>query len=285
MGLPDFIGIGAQKSGTTWLHEALRQHPSISMASHRKEVHFFDRYYDRGTAWYESLFPSRPGCQAGEITPAYMFEPQCAELIHQLVPRVKLVAILRNPVERAYSQFRDIVRNTGDRRGFDEFVKQDSEPLERGLYHPQLQRYLALFPRSQMKVLLFEEMMSSPADSIQDLFAFLEVDPSFAPQNTQEKVNASRIPRFHSVFVLAKRLSARLHDSNLSWVVGALKKLGAGAVFQSSRAAGPAPMTPEFRQDLHDYYRADVQALSELLQKDLLTFWKFQESSAPQPKP
>lgn len=113
MALPDFIGIGVQRAGTTRIYELLKQHSEICMPTYRKEVHYFDRYYHKGERWYRSLFDHCKGKIVGEITPAYIYDEKCAERIHKLLPDVKLIAILRNPIDRAYSQFKFTIREKG----------------------------------------------------------------------------------------------------------------------------------------------------------------------------
>src|SRR4051812_32958483 len=106
MALPTFLGIGVPRAGTTWLHELLSSHPEVYVPVRRKELSFFNLYYDRGTRWYQKFFPSEAEADRyralGEITPYYFYGPECPERIARLGVG-KLLLILRHPVERAWS--------------------------------------------------------------------------------------------------------------------------------------------------------------------------------------
>src|SRR5689334_8975756 len=114
--LPDFIIIGAQKGGTTSLYNYLIEHPLIKSAR-RKEVHYFDRNFHKGVSWYKAFFPTslekyyaenilKKDFITGEGSPEYLFYPHCAEKAVRVLPQAKIIALLRNPVDRAYSQYR-----------------------------------------------------------------------------------------------------------------------------------------------------------------------------------
>jgi Sulfotransferase domain len=199
--LPDFLVIGAQKGGTTALYAYLRWHPGITGPSW-KEVSFFDRHWWRGEAWYRGQFPLRPrGRLVGEASPSYLFHPLAAERARALVPEAKLIALLRDPVERAYSQyqhevalgreplsFEDALAAEGDRtRGEVERLLDDPRAFSRawwdhtyaarGLYAEQLERWLAAFPREQLLVVATEELAERPAEVYASVLEFLGAAP------------------------------------------------------------------------------------------------------------
>lgn len=183
--LPDFIIIGAQKAGTASLYNYLVQHPQVRRAA-RKEVHFFDRKWHQGERWYRAFFPTTAQMTArpkgvrpvtGEASPYYLFHPAVPARVHALLPGVRLIALLRDPIDRAYSQYNFYVAKGYERRSFaealaaerrDEVVAGITEQtvearrangryrypfyLARGMYAEQLQRWLALFPREQLDV-------------------------------------------------------------------------------------------------------------------------------------
>jgi hypothetical protein len=102
---PDFLVLGTQKGGTTTLHHLLRQHPDVFLPS-VKEVHFFSLHYGKGAAWYGEHFRgAQPQQRCGEITPYYLFHPEAPGRIHQLLPKARLIILLRDPVERLLSQY------------------------------------------------------------------------------------------------------------------------------------------------------------------------------------
>ena len=101
--LPNFLCIGAQRAGTTWLYDLLASHPEVYVPSRRKEVHYFDWYYDRGLSWYTRFFPPQGEVAryraVGEVTPDYLYDSTCPKHISETLPSVKLIAILCNPVD------------------------------------------------------------------------------------------------------------------------------------------------------------------------------------------
>jgi sulfotransferase family protein len=199
--LPDFLVIGAQKAGTTALYAYLRWHPGITGPSW-KEVSFFDRHWWRGPAWYRGQFPLRSGSRlVGEASPSYLFHPLAPERVRSLVPAARLVALVRDPVARAYSHyqhevalgreplsFEDALAAEGERtRGEEARLVADprafSRPwwdhtyVARGLYAEQLERWLAVFPREQLLVVRSEDLGERPGQTYGEILAFLGADP------------------------------------------------------------------------------------------------------------
>lgn len=164
--LPTFLLLGAQRAGTTWIHESLAQLPQVTVPRHTKEVHFFDRHYSRGTDWYRSFFhqsfSSSSGLAVGESTPSYLFDPRVPARICGTIPGARLVAVLRNPIDRAYSHYGLHVRRYGEHGSFRRFLSKCPEAVARGLYADQLERYLALFSREQLLVVKFEDLVRDP---------------------------------------------------------------------------------------------------------------------------
>lgn len=209
--LPDFVIVGAQKSGTSSLYRYLAQHPQVRESS-VKEVHYFDGgledgvdTYALGERWYRAHFPlaseMAPGQQAYEASPLYLLHPLAAERIAGLLPRAKLVAILRNPTDRALSHYFHNVRNNGKRRFQEDLGPGEAMAAEegrlagvlargdykseayraytykaRGRYLEQLERYLARFPRESLLVLRAEDLFEDPAGLMGGLCDFLGLD-------------------------------------------------------------------------------------------------------------
>jgi hypothetical protein len=199
--LPDFLVLGAQKAGTTALYAYLRRHPEITGPAW-KEVSFFDRHWARGTRWYRGNFPLRRGAAAvGEASPSYLFHPLAPERVRSVVPEARLVALLRNPVERAYSHYQHELAFGREPLPFEEALDREEERLEgeverlladaayfsrawwdhtyvaRGLYAEQLERWLAVFPREQLLVLPTDELARDAGGSYARVLEFLGVRP------------------------------------------------------------------------------------------------------------
>ena len=201
--LPDFLIIGAQKAGTTALYAYLRRHPAITGPSW-KEVSYFDRHYGRGEAWYRGNFPNRVrarGKLVGEASPSYIFHPLGPERVKALVPEARLVALIRNPVDRALShyhhevalgreplRFEDALDAEEDRlRGEGERLAADPSYFSRawwshayksrGRYAEQLERWLAVFPREQLLILPSEDLGGEPERTHARVLDFLGAAP------------------------------------------------------------------------------------------------------------
>lgn len=199
--LPGFLVIGAQKAGTTALYAYLRWHPGITGPSW-KEVSFFDRHWWRGERWYRGQFPLRSrGRLVGEASPSYLFHPLAPQRVRSIVPDVRLVALVRNPVERAYSQYQHEVALGREPLSFEDALAAEEERTRgeveriiadprafsrawwghtyaaRGRYAEQLERWLTVFPPEQLLVVATEELGDRTAETYASVLAFLGVAP------------------------------------------------------------------------------------------------------------
>lgn len=206
--------IGAQKAGTTSLHAWLAQHPQI-LPPFEKEVHYFDGGLDpqtdnfsKGIDWYRAHFPkaaAAAGRKSFETTPLYLFHPLAAPRIKEQLPDIKLIAVLRNPVDRAVSHYFHTRRNGGETLAMaDAFAAEDqrlaaagkdySSPAyirhsykARGRYAEQLERYLRLFPKDQLLIIDSEGLFERPAEYLRRIYAFAGVDPAYTPGKLQPR--------------------------------------------------------------------------------------------------
>lgn len=212
--------IGVQKGGTTSLFHYLSQHPQV-ISPENKELHYFsmEENYRLGNSWYHAQFPLpnkfKRGCKAFEATPAYLYYPFCAERIMRYDRNLKLVIVLRDPVDRAYSAW-NMFRNfrndpvhsrLTEERGFAEVVAAEMEligqgnetdvPLEqsyvrRGLYLEQIERYLQFFPREQLFITENTELKADCERVLTELTTFLELPPRDWSLRTREDFNVGR---------------------------------------------------------------------------------------------
>ena len=171
---PAFLGIGVQRAATTWVYECLRAHPDVFLPDH-KELHYFDENYELGASWYASHFPDSV-CERtlGEITPSYLHIDGVAERIANDLPDIKLFVILREPISRARSGF-ELFRDDFGRDSFTEACTLGSSLVQRSLYSQPLEQYFSLFKRKQILVLLFDDVMSHPQDSLEKICNHIDV--------------------------------------------------------------------------------------------------------------
>ncbi|MEJ7803152.1 MAG: sulfotransferase [Candidatus Limnocylindria bacterium] len=203
-GLPDFLVIGAQKAGSTSLYRYLTSHPCIRMPR-RKEVHFFDHAYGKGERWYRAQFPMRLRSSSnwltGEASPYYLFHPHAPQRAARVLPHAKLIVVLRNPVDRAWSHYQHVFARGYESLSFESALEREAAliPVEerkmmampkyrslaherysylaRGRYFSQLTLWLASFSRDQLFVLTSEQMFRSPSAALADCFSFLGLSP------------------------------------------------------------------------------------------------------------
>jgi hypothetical protein len=268
MALPTYLGIGVPRAGTTWLHEVLGSHPDVYVPARRKELSFFDLYYHRGERWYRKFFPS--GAEAaryravGEITPYYFYGPDCPERIARLeIP--KLILILRQPVDRAWSYYGQKIRNGMFRGTFEEFLTQSRWPvIEQGYYSRYLDRYRRYFNRDQMLILVFERAMADPSGTKSAVAGFLGLEPTgFPASGPNTVVNASYVPRARGAYGLAFRVSKLCRRYDLDWLVNGVKALG---IKQALGVAGEVrPMEAATRRRLDESFQDEISTLEDML--------------------
>ena len=190
-GPPDFVGIGAQKAGTTWWYDAICAHPDVyDRGDIHKERHFFDRYAIRpfGPAecsLYHRWFPRPQGHLAGEWTPDYMHYSWVPALLAQAAPQTRLLVLLRDPVERFRSGLAHQRRDRGPLT-----VEAYQEALSRGLYHDALRRWTAYFPSGQLLVLQYEHCVADPIGQLARTYRFLGLEP-ISVEGMEQRVNAT----------------------------------------------------------------------------------------------
>ncbi|MDQ1364434.1 MAG: hypothetical protein QOJ52_3471 [Acidimicrobiaceae bacterium] len=272
--LPDFLGIGALKAGTTYLDAMLRSHPDVCLPGRIKEVEFFTRHFDRGPGWYQEQFRGCVGQVRGEVSPQYLFDARAAGRIHGLIPDAKLIVSVRDPVQRAYSQYKHWVQETAYRQSFDQFLVDHPGAVERGRYFSSLRPYLDLFPRDQLLVIVFEDLVAQPLPTMQRVYRFAGVTDDHEPATAEQALYVSASPRFHQGYVAVKRVTRWCRGSGFDVVVTAAKGAGLGRVFRTNSDA-PAfdPMPASTARRLASVYADDVAALSTLVDRDLAQLW------------
>lgn len=293
MTMPNFLVIGAAKGGTTALHRYLKQHPQIFM-SPRKELRFFPfennppNYCGPGdeadaanmTIALDDYVAQFEGSEAyparGEISPLYLYMPQTAERIRHHVPDVKLIAILRQPAERAYSHYLMMKRDGLETLSFEDALADENRRVadrwghrwyyvRRGFYAAQLRPYFANFAREQLKVYLYEDYVSNPVGFAQDIFRFLGVDDTFAP-DMSVRHNESKLPRSRrlQVFLTEPRAAKNL----IKAFVPERWSRRIGDRLRRENLARP-PLTPETHRRLTEGYREDIEELQAMIGRNL----------------
>jgi hypothetical protein len=287
MTMPNFLIIGAMKSGTTALYYYLEQHPEIYM-SPVKEPNFFSSQEQENAAdtvthigTYQHLFRGASGEKAiGEASHSYLYEPGAAAEIRRYIPEARLIAILRNPIDRAYSHFLHMVRTGAEPLDdFAQALREDEvgihkersfqDYIERGLYYDQLERYFGTFLREQVRVYLYEDLSGAPISTVQDAFRFLKVDDSFVPDVSLRR-NVSGNPKYKILDRLLRSQSRIKHAAKIYLPARMRWRLSkAFDDLKTRNLVEPPPLQPEVRQQLIRVYREDILKVQELIHRDL----------------
>ena len=204
--LPNLLIIGAPRSGTETILNILGQHPEIFVAE--RELHFFDRNYDRGIKWYESHFTGMKGEKVGcEKTANYLVSLDCAEKIKTALPNVKLLISLRNPIYRLLSHYRNWIRNgtISHKISITEFAQKHPDILDMGRYNIFVEKYLDYFSSNNIKIILFENFINDLSFLTNEIETFLDIKPFGDVQSV--KLNSSNKLYIFKNKILSKRLA------------------------------------------------------------------------------
>jgi hypothetical protein len=265
-GLPEFLIIGAAKAATTWIANQLRERPDVFIPG--PEPHYFSREYDRGEQWYRDWFTdSRPDQLVGEKSADYLADPHVPARLAMLLPDANIVVQLRNPVDRAYSDYCMLYRRGTVNGDIGKFLGSQHNPQPRflndGLYNQHLRRFLDYFPADKIKIILYDDIRTTPEAVVTEVNAFLDLPDLGSGVQLVERANVKDAPllplAMRRTLAPAKRLVAPLRSK--PWfkaVHGALAK------------EVPYPeLSTGLKQSMRDFYSKDVQGLGSLLQRDL----------------
>ncbi|MDH3679370.1 MAG: sulfotransferase [Acidimicrobiia bacterium] len=306
--LPTFLVIGAPKAGTTAAYRYLGEHPEIGVSS-RKEIRYFgnddgktSRKANNLEEYRRHFQPVRGEKAWGEASPQYLhWSADAAEQMRAALPEVKLLAFLRDPADRAYSQYTFFYRSSikdldrasiremhqqgvddlSGPAGFSKAIRALPQPipacgpfpeevsrlgLRESFYSQDLENYLRHFDRKQIRVYRYDDLTADPVGTMQDVYGFLGVDPSFTPE-TGKKYNETRVPR-------SRRLDEWLHETQrLNKFTGVLPGRPRRAVERRVRRlttkVAYEPLDPADRRVLIDIFREDIHRSGELLGMDL----------------
>lgn len=293
--MPNFLIIGAAKAGTTALYYYLKQHPQIFM-SPVKEPNFFalegqkpnfrgpgdgeaiNRFSITDIEAYQALFEGAENALAvGEASPLYLYSPDAPKRIRHHIPNAKLIVILRNPVERAYSHFLHFVRD--GREPYTDFRKALMEEEKRmrehwewawyykavGFYFIQLRRYYELFDPGQIRVYLYEDLEEKPMGLLRDIFRFLGVDDDFKP-DVSLRFNVSGVPRNKIIHAFLSK--PHPIKSLLKPLIPVKLRQRLVVTLRNQNLAKPEFPTA-VRRELVELYREDILKLQALIKRDL----------------
>lgn len=270
--LPNFLIIGAMKAGTTSLAAWLGAHPDVHIPPD-KELHYFNNpnRYAAGLHWYRSQFAGVTAERAiGEATPGYMAHPDVPGRIRQVLPDIRMIAILRHPAERIYSQYQHLRAVGREQRTFAQVVDEEltgTAPafafyLQRGRYVEHIHKLRSLFPTSALRLVLFEDLASDPQGVFADACRFIGVDLAQVPANVGKVYN----PRMR---VRSVRLRTAVERAKLKGQIPRTVASLIGSFNQVPDKRPAEPMDEALRSRLVDAYLDQIPELEKILGRDL----------------
>ena len=256
-----FFMVGCQRSGTTWTDAALRDHPAVFLPE-SKQSYFFDCNYDKGLDWFMERFEGTRSTQTavGEIATGYCLQDAVPRMAKHF-PHVQLLMVMRNPIDRAYSNYQTRKTECGW-TSFEQALEVEPEFLERGMYIDQVEVLLKYYEREKILFLLYDELNEDDRGYLKSILDFLDVDSSRESSLFGQRKNAALFPR----------LRKWLRTFGLNYFIKLISRTSVGDWIRRNRKnKGKAyqPMNPETKEKLIEYFRPYNDRLSALLQCDL----------------
>jgi len=277
--IPNFIIVGTPKGGTRSLINYLGEHPNVFTAG--PQPHFFDRNFEKGLKYYSKFFSGWNGEKAiGEKTPSYLANREAPRRIYDTIPNVKLIFLLRNPVDRAYSDWRMDYVSGREFRSFEDTLKWEllgpkkvvrfkntDKYLDTGKYVEHIERYLQYFPNNQMLFIISEKFRENKIETLQKIFSFLGVD-SEVEISVPEEYNVggwekSKIVHICLGFMNVLNLDKNHFTTDIYYKLKSLNKTGK-----------KIPMKNKTKEYLKKYYKPYNEKLSKIIDIDVMKIWK-----------
>ncbi len=275
--VPNFLYIGTSKAGSTWLYNVLNQHPDVSMAG-GKGTYFFDQHFDRGVDWYLSHF-RQAGEQSvvGEVSHSYLFSTDACRRIAEHNQDVRLMACLREPVDRAFSAYLDRVKNGRFTGSFEDALDQIPSLLDRGRYATHLEPYIDQFSREQIHVGIFDDLKSAPARFACNVFRFLGVEDIPLEKDVLKKRMPAGQPRWRVLSRLAKFISKLGRRCGMRQLIGRAKTsiFVRGLLYREYQADEKPRIRSDTRQRLMEVFFDEVLEIDRMLGTDLGRQWGY----------
>lgn len=290
--IPNFLGIGAPKCATTWLSEVLRKHPDVYVA-HGKELVYFSsgKKFSLGLDWYLNHFNSAAEQHAiGEFSVSYMRNSIiAAQRIHELNPNMKLIAVLRDPVQRSYSHHRWLKQLGRDvPASFVDAMKKDLGIVSDSLYFRNLEPFWVRFPKENILILKYEELRSNGMKIQREIFRFLGVAEEFDSGLVEKVVGKTIAPRSQRLEKFRIKTHTFVRKNNIAFVITLFKKLGLSNLYRRlNNKNEEQTLTLDEYKAAVPYFKVDVEHLGKYTGIDFSEWlvWKPLMPEHPQPPP
>ncbi|MEQ8207888.1 MAG: sulfotransferase [Woeseia sp.] len=274
--MPTFLGIGAQKCASTWLHRIVASHPAVHVPD-IKEANFFSYHFDHGYQWYERMFnPGSSVTQIGEVSPSYFHDPAVPARVYQYRPDIKILLTLRDPIQRALSNHRHEVRAghiVGDDLSFEKGLANNPMYVEQGLYSKHLANWLEYFPRDRILIILVDDIENDPGKVAREVYQFLGIDPKFQPTGLAAKPNRSVTSRSEGLLRRKQRIYELTRKPGLAWLWKAASGLGFRKLYRRINVTdSEVSMLAGTEKALRKQYKEDLNQLEQTLGRSLVNW-------------
>ena len=273
---PNFLYIGTSKAGSTWLFNVLANHPEVFLAS-SKGLYYFDKHYANGRDWYLDHF-DRAGSHSavGEISHSYLSSPEAAPRIAEVNAEMRLLVTLREPVDRAFSDYLDLLKNGQYDGSFENALERFPRLLDRGRYATHLSVYYDHFPRQNISVGIFDDLRADPQGYADEVCAFLGIARQDLPAADLKSRMPAGKPRNQALASAARSASRMVKRAGLARLRSRVKRsaLIRHALYQPYTDDRPT-IDPETAHDLRGFFAHEVQRLDSLLDAPVTDRWGY----------
>jgi len=266
--LPNYIFVGPERTGTTWIYEYLCQRGDIQLPICTKETFFFDNYFHKGIAWYSKHFNTSDQITV-EVAPTYFKSASVPKRIKKYIPNAKIICTLRNPLQRSVSHFNHLIRYGQCSKIFSRAVSEKPEIVDASLYHKHLLRWLDAFGTDNIFVVEYDMLKNDPHIFVENVCNILDVE-HISPSDDlkKKKVNPLTSPRSKFLAKLGNKIKTTLRSYQLYEVIEIAKQIGLKNIFFGKKSSSKEyPSTSELKE-LYNIFKDDLSKLSKLTGQD-----------------
>ena len=275
----DLVGIGPQRTATTWLYTCLLAHPQLSFPRGVKQTLFLDERFHKGWTWYWDHFQGRrQGQLCAEIAATYFDVPEAATRLYEHNPDCRILVTLRDPTARSFSEYLHHTKRGRLNCDFQTALQKMPRLREASRYCLHLERWIRLFGLEHMQIILQEDIVAAPQMVLERVYSLAGIPSIPPPQALRERVNDASLPRFRSLAKFATRGAEWLREHGLYGPIEFTKRLGLKRIYSNSRGSLPV-LSPTMRQALITEFEPDIAYVEALLDRPLPGWRQLAETS------
>lgn len=265
----EVVGVGPQKTGTSWLYYQLYEHPKLCFPRDVKETFFFDEHFNKGWNWYWSHFHNcadRRLC--AEIGPTYFDVPEAAHRIYQHNPGCRIIISLRDPAQRSFSLYLHHRKKGRLHCDFHNAIKKVPRIIDSSHYRRYVSRWIEMFGVEQVLIILLDDISSSPEFVLERVADFIGITYVAATLSPGKAVNEASLPNFAILAWLFTHVASLFRERSVYWPVQLAKKLGVNRIYMGSKGDLPH-LNFEIRRYLVQEFESDIAYIEKLLSRSL----------------